>query len=275
MAKKLESVRDRRIVITGASSGIGEALALHWARQAAFLALVARRKAELERVANQVHSLGGKALVVPCDVAQRTEVFAAAQHILQSWGHVDVLVNNAGYGGHRSFLECPIEDIERMMQVNYLGTVYWTKALLPHMVERGEGWIVMMASVAGKLGVPDESAYAATKFAVVGLAEALSYEVEDAGVHVLTVCPGAIDTPFFDEQARQRMPAVAKRLMIPPERVVEAICRGLARAQHEVTVPAFIRISYIVRALVPSLLRRNTKRVAMPATPTPLQGRAQ
>lgn len=272
MGRKLESVRGRRIVITGASSGIGEALARHWARQGANLALVARRQAELERVAGQVRELGGQALVVPCDVAQRADVFAAAQQVLQTWGSVDVLVNNAGYGGHRTFLEWPIEDIERMMQVNYLGTVYWTKALLPSMAQRGQGWIVMMASVAGKLGVPDESAYVATKFAMVGLAEALSYEAEDAGVHVLTVCPGAIDTAFFDEETRQRMPEVARRMMIPPERVVEAVCRGLARGKHEVTVPGFIRLSYLARAIAPSLLRRSTKRVAMPSVSVPARG---
>ncbi len=261
---RLRSFRDRTVVITGASSGIGEQLALRCARDGARVALVARRRPELERVASLVQAAGGQALVLPCDVAQRHQVFTAAEQILQHWGAVDVLVNNAGFGAHRPFLDWPIEDIERIMQVNYMGAVYWTKALLPHMVQRGQGWIVMMASVAGKLGVPDESAYAATKFAMVGLAEALSYEVEDRGVHVLTVCPGAIDTPFFDEQARQRMPEVAKKLMIPPERVVEAICRALARGKYEVTVPGFIRLSYVVRALAPGLLRRNTKRVAMP-----------
>ena len=91
--------------------------------------------------------------------------------------------------------------MERMLRVNFLGTLYWTKALLPQMVERRQGWIVFVASVAGKLGVPEESAYAASKFAMVGFAEALSLEVEDAGVHVLTVCPGTVRTEFFDAEA--------------------------------------------------------------------------
>jgi short-subunit dehydrogenase len=267
---RLSSFRDRRVVITGASSGIGECFALRCAEQGAHVALVARRRDELERVAQAVRAAGGTPLVVPCDVASRNEVARAAQDILGEWGFVDVLVNNAGYGGHRPFLDWPIDDIERLMQVNYFGTVYWTKALLPHMLERRQGWIVMMASVAGKLGVPDESAYAATKFAMVGLAEALSYEVEDAGVHVLTVCPGAIDTPFFDEEARRRMPAVAKRLMIGPERVVTATCRALAAGKHEITVPGFIRLSYIVRVIAPGLFRWNTKRVATPPVAEPI-----
>src|SRR6185295_15719648 len=145
-----------------------------------------------------------------------------------------------GYGHHRRFLEWDLDDMERMMRVNFLGTLYWTKALLPQMAARRTGWIIFMASVAGKLGVPEESAYAATKFAQVGLAEALSIELEDAGVHVLTVCPGTINTPFFDAEALARMPPVAKRMMIEPERVVEAVFDGLARGKREVTVPRFI-----------------------------------
>lgn len=261
---KLESFAGIRAVVTGASSGIGELLAQRLAAEGAQVALVARRKAELERVAASISDRGGRALVVPADVARRDEVFAAAERILAEFGSVELLINNAGYGGHRRFIDWDIDDIERIMQVNYFGTVYWTKALLPRMIAERRGWIVMMASVAGKLGVPDESAYAATKFAQVGLAEALSYEVEDFGVHVLTVCPGAIDTPFFDEEARRRMPDVAKRLMIPPKRVVDAVIDALRAGKREITVPGFIRVSYIVRAIAPGVLRRNTKRVAMP-----------
>jgi hypothetical protein len=153
--------------------------------------------------------------------------------------------------------------MERIMHVNYFGALYWTKALLPQMVERRRGWVIFMASVAGRLGVPEESAYAATKFAMVGLAEALSMEVEDAGVHVLTVCPGAIDTPFFDEEAKRRMPAVSRRTMIAPEQVVEATIAALRRGKHEITIPRFIAAGYVVRALAPRFMRRNTKKTVL------------
>jgi hypothetical protein len=122
-----------------------------------------------------------------------------------------------------------------------------------------------MASVAGKLGVPEESAYAASKFAMVGFAEALSIELEDAGVHVLTVCPGTINTPFFDAEALEHMPPVSKRMMIEPERVVDATIDALARGKHEVTVPRFIATGYIVRTLAPGFMRRNTKRTTIDA----------
>jgi len=252
-------------VVTGASSGIGRLLALRLAGGGAQVALVARREAELQAVAADITQGGGSALVLPCDVADRAQVFAAAAQARAQLGAVDILVNNAGYGHHRRFLEWDLDDMERMFQVNFLGALYWTKALLPEMVARRSGWIVFMASVAGKLGVPEESAYAASKFAMVGMAEALSIEVEDAGVHVLTVCPGAINTPFFDAEALARMPPVAKRMMIEPERVADATLHALARGKHEITVPGFIATGYVVRVLAPGFMRRNTKRTTIDA----------
>lgn len=257
---RLTSYQGKRAVVTGASSGIGRLLSLRLAREGADVVLVARRRSELEEVAKEVESVGRRALVLPCDVGDREQIIAAAA-TLPSFGPIDLLVNNAGYGGHHSFLEWDIDDIERMLRVNFLGSVYWTKALLPAMVERRSGWIVMMASVAGKIGVPDESIYVASKFALVGLTEALSMEVENSGVHMLTVCPGAIRTPFFDARALARMPAVAKRLMINPEAVVDAIVAALARGEHEITVPRMIGMSYLVRALAPGFSRWQTKRV--------------
>src|SRR5438445_312234 len=132
---------------------------------------------------------------------------------------------------------------------------------------QGKSAVVTGASSAGKRGGPEGRAKAASKFAMVGLAEALSIEVEDAGVHVLTVCPGTIDTPFFDAEALERMPPVARRMMIQPERVVDAVIDGLARGRHEITVPRFIAAGYVVRAVAPGFMRRNTKRTTMGARP--------
>lgn len=252
-------------VVTGASSGIGRLLALRFAQLGARLALVARRRDQLDALAGEIRGLGRDVLVVPCDVADRAQVFAAAEQARAHFGTVDLLVNNAGYGHHRRFLEWDVDDIERMMQVNFFGSVYWTKALLPHMVERRRGWVVFVASVAGKIGVPDESAYVASKFAMVGLAEALSLEVEEAGVHVLTVCPGTINTEFFDDEALARMPPVARRSMIAPEPVVDGVIRALAHGRHEITVPRAIAAGYVVRALAPGFMRRNVKRTTIDA----------
>jgi short-subunit dehydrogenase len=261
----LTSFRGKGAVITGASSGIGKLLARRFAREGAQVALVARRESELQQLAAEIEQDGGRALVLPCDVADRREVFACAAQAVATLGSVDILVNNAGYGHHRRFLDWDLDDMERMLQVNFLGALYWTKALLSQMVERRTGWLVFVASVAGKLAVPEESAYVASKFAMVGLAETLSIELEDLGVHVLTVCPGTINTPFFDAEALERMPPVSRRMMIEPEAVVEATVDALARGKREITVPRIIAAGYVARALAPEFMRRNTRRTTIDA----------
>jgi short-subunit dehydrogenase len=265
MSTKLLSAAGLTCLVTGASSGIGRLLALRFARDGARLILVARRREELERLRSEIEALGGEALVLPCDVGKLEDVRRLCSRALDEFGVVDILVNNAGYGHHRPFVDWDIEDQENMMRVNYLGMMYFAKLLLPKMIEHGRGWVVFMASVAGKLATPDESAYAASKFATVGLAEALSLEVEDAGVHVLTVCPGAIRTPFFDAEALERMPPVAKRGMVDPEKLVDVVMRALRKGQHEVTYPYGIVSGYIVRALAPTFMRRQVKRVTLGA----------
>jgi len=240
-------------------------LSLRLAKEGARVALCARRAAELESLAAEIRAVGGEAHVLPCDVSDRAAVENVCAQALSQLGRVDILFNNAGYGHHRTFLEWDIADIERMMRVNYLGSVYFAKALLPQMVERRTGWVVFVASVAGKIGTPEESAYAATKFAMVGLAEALSIELEDAGVHVLTVCPGVIRTPFFDEEALARMPPVSRNQFVEPEKLVDAIFKALARGRHELTYPGKLAVAYVVKAVAPEFMRRQVKRTTIDA----------
>lgn len=250
----------RNVVITGASSGIGRVLAIRMAGAGARVALVARREPELEALAEEIRGEGGDALVLVCDVGDRDQVFAAAQRATVSFGGIDVLVNNAGYGHHRRFLEWDLDDMERVMRVNYLGSLYFTKALLPAMVEQGRGWLVFIASAAGRMAPALETAYAASKHAVVGLASALSLEVEEAGVHVLTVCPGAIRTPFFDDEALARLPEVARRQMAEPDALVEAIMEALTRNRRELTFPRWIASGYVAQTLWPSFFRGQLKK---------------
>jgi uncharacterized protein len=257
---KLSSYQGVRAFVTGASSGIGRLLALRLAALGARVALVARRGDALERLAGEIAGQGGEAFALACDVGDASAVEGAAARAVERLGGVDLLVNNAGYGGHRRFLDWSVDDIERMMRVNYLGAVYCTKALLPQMVERGRGWIVFMSSIAGKIGMPDETAYSATKFAMNGLAEGLSLEVEDAGVHVLSVCPGAVRTPFFGAADLERMSPATHRSMIEPEAVVEATLRALARGKRAITVPRSYAAVTVVGSVAPGFLRRQVKR---------------
>jgi short-subunit dehydrogenase len=264
--RKLSSFRGITALVTGASSGIGRLLALRLADEGARVALVARREAALEEVAAAIRERSGEALVVPCDVAERAQVFAAGERVAADFGAVDLLVNNAGFGDHRSFLDADLDAMERLVRVNFLGSLHWTKALLPAMVERERGWITFMASVAGKIASPGEAIYAASKFAMVGFAAALSMEVEDRGVHVLTVCPGAVRTDFFDAETLAAMPAVSQRSMVEPERLIDAIVKALAAGKREITFPRAIASAYVVGALVPGLLRSSVKRVTRGAS---------
>ena len=257
---RLRSYAGMRALVTGASSGIGRGLALRLAREGARVGLVARRADELEKLAGEIRASGGQAAVLPCDVADAAAVADTCARTLALWGGIDLLVNNAGYGHHRTFLEWELEDMERMMRVNYFGTLYFTKAILPRMVEQQRGWIVFVASVAGKIAPPEESAYAATKHAMVGLAASLSLEVEDAGVHVLTVCPGVIRTPFFDEEALSRMAPAAKNGMVDVDGLVDAMIDALARGKHEITHPGGIAPAYVIQAFAPEFMRRMVRR---------------
>jgi short-subunit dehydrogenase len=256
---RLTSFQGLSAVITGASSGIGRLLALRLADSGARVALVARRERELHELADEIESAGGEAVVVPCDVGDRDQALAAASRATDALGPIDVLVNNAGYGHHRRFLDWELEDMERVMRVNYLGALYFTKALLPAMVAAGRGWLVFVASAAGRIAPADETAYAASKHAMVGLASSLSLEIEDAGVHVLTVCPGAIRTPFFDDEALARLPAVARRHMAEPEDLVDAIMNALARGTRELTFPRWIATGYVAQVVAPSFFRGQLK----------------
>jgi short-subunit dehydrogenase len=248
-------------LVTGASSGIGRLLALRLAKEGARVALVARREAELEAVAAEIRALSGEALVLPCDMSDSSQVANSARLALEQFGAIDILVNNAGYVGQSTFLDWDIEDMERIMRVNYFGALYFAKALLPPMIERKSGWLVFISSVSGRIASPEKSAYAATKFAMTGFAEALSMEVEDAGVHVLTVYPGVIRTPFFTAQMLKDMPEKARNSMAEPEGLVDAILQALAKGKRELTYPGGLAAGYIVRALAPNFLRKQVKRV--------------
>lgn len=264
---RIDSFQGLQVLVTGASSGIGRALALRFAREGARVGLVARRREALEALAEEIQAAGGEARVLPADVGVPEEVERCAARACEGLGRVDLLVNNAGYGRHRGFLDWELEDMERMMSVNFLGALRFTKALLPGMVARRRGWIVFMASVAGKIAPPRESAYAASKFAMVGLASSLSHEVEAEGVHVLTVCPGVIRTPFFDAEALAAMPPVARRGMVEVEELVEAIFRALAKGRREITYPRWIAAGYVVQALLPGFMRRQVRRTTLDAVP--------
>ncbi len=183
--------------ITGASSGIGEALALQFAKDGAGLVLSARREDELKRVADRCVEAGlpeDHILVLPLDVTQWDALPGAVQTVLDRFGAVDLLVNNAGVSQRSLCKDTELAVYQKLMDVDVMGQVALTKAVLPHMLNRGSGHLAVTASVAGKVGVPQRSGYCAAKHAVMGFFDALRAEVEDEGLHVSTIVPGFIRT---------------------------------------------------------------------------------
>jgi len=256
--------RELVAIVTGASSGIGARLARDLAARGSRVALLARRGDRLETVAQEIRHAGGDAFPVRCDVADRAAVDAAVRQVIDRHGSVDLLVNCAGYGRHVLFKDHTVEDIERMMRTNYLGTVFAAKAVLPAMRTHGRGWIVNVASVAGRLAQPDEAAYSATKFAVAGLSEALAYELEPLGIRVLAVYPGLVRTEMITPAVLARLPQRVGTTAIEPAEVSRRVLAALERGRREITIPRWMGMAYVVRALLPGLHHRLTGRVRLP-----------
>ena len=244
-------------VVTGASHGIGRATAAALHDRGAAVGLLARSEGELEAA---VAALGPKAAYAVADVGDREQVERGLDRLADALGPPDILVNNAGIGGYAPMLEEDAETFERLMRVNYLGTVYATLAVLPAMAARRRGHIVNVASVAGRLGAPFEAAYSASKFAVVGLSESLAAEVHPLGIRVSIVNPGPVHTRFTEARGVPFQRAVPRPLAAA--RVADDVVGAIVHDRFEQTVPRWLRIGSITRALAPGLYRRGLVRAA-------------
>lgn len=187
-------LRGKSVLITGGSRGLGLVLAREAARQGARVAICARDPHELERARADLASRGARVFAFPCDVTDRTQVNELVRLVGQRFGGVNVLVNNAGVIQVGPVEEMTLADYEEAMNIHFWGPLYTTLAVLPEMRRRGEGRIVNIASIGGKIGVPHLVPYCASKFALVGLSEGLRAELAKDGIVVTTVCPGLMRT---------------------------------------------------------------------------------
>lgn len=189
-------LKNKICIVTGASRGIGRASALALAGEGATVCGAARTKADLDGLVAEIEKAGGTAMGVVTDVTDSASVKACVDQVVAAHGRVDILVNNAGMGGYRPFLEWSEEDYDRIMATNAKSTWLCCKEVIPHMLEAGAGQIVNVASVAGLQGYPSEAIYCASKFAQVGLSQALDREFFERGIKVSMVCPGGVETYF-------------------------------------------------------------------------------
>jgi dehydrogenase/reductase SDR family member 7B len=186
--------KDKVIWITGASSGIGEALVIELAKQKARLILSARREDELKRIANLTQLPELDILILPFDLNDTTHATALTAQIINKFGKIDILINNGGYSQRSAAIETKVEIDRQIMEVNYFAHVALTKAVLPYMKRQKNGHIIVISSIAGKFGFYLRSSYSAAKHALHGFFESLRLETETLGIKTLIVCPGKVKT---------------------------------------------------------------------------------
>lgn len=251
--------------ITGASSGIGEALAYAFAREGARLVLSSRRADELERVQRACERPDDH-IVVTLDLARTDTLPMAVGEVLARRGHVDILVNNGGVSQRALAKDASLAVERALMEVNYFGPVALTKALLPSMLKRETGHIVVVSSVMGYVGTPGRSTYAAAKHALHGWFDSLRAEVWRYGIKVTIACPGYVATAVSDNAVGPRgdkhgTTDTTHRDAITPEKCAAAIIRGVARGQEEIYVGGREVLGIYLKRFAPWLFSRIVRKM--------------
>ena len=235
-----QDLNGKVVVITGASSGFGKGAALKFTGAGASVVLAARRDQILEELARECEAAGGRALAVPTDVSKQEDVEKLAQAAVAQYGRIDVWVNNAGGAALGRFEEVPLADHVQVIGTDLLGTLFGSYFALRQFRQQEGGTLINVASVIGKVPAPYFASYAAAKHGVVGLDGALRQELKEnkvEGVHVCTVMPTSMDTPFFEHAANYTgHQAVPIPPVYDPQEVIYAIVRLAADPEDEVTV---------------------------------------
>jgi short-subunit dehydrogenase len=246
------SLSGRVAAITGASSGIGLACAKHLAREGAAVVLGARRVSLLEDTARQIREGGGRAAIAGTDVAREHDVHALVATAVREFGRLDIMICNAGFGYYGPIDETPAGVMQRMMDVNYMGTFYGAAAALPIFRKQNSGHLIFVSSIVGRRGVPNMGAYSATKAAQAGLAESLRAEFHGTPIHVTCVYPISTPTEFVDAMARDygyRISGLGPKQTV--DDVARAIVGAIERPRPEVYPHAKSRGLTILNALAP------------------------
>jgi short-subunit dehydrogenase len=246
--------QDRVVLITGASNGIGRCLALDLAERKAIVIGCGRSLDRLEALSTELQPRSPSSTVIKCDVAQLDQVRAMVTNVLSEFGKIDILINNAGVGMRKPFVETSIGVIEEIMRINYFGTVYCTHEVLPSMIARRSGHIVNISSVAGKIGTLNIAGYCASKFAMNGLSESLYHELTPLGINVSVICPGAVRTDF-NKAFADMPPKSPASLVISPEFVSAAVIKAIEGKRFEVVLPRSLALICWFKRMTPNLFR--------------------
>ena len=251
-------LRDKVVVITGASSGIGEAMAREYAKMGAKVVLGARREEELQRIAEEIKSEGGKVAFKGCDVVNEAECKALIECAVDNFGGIDVMICNAGLSMRALFDDCDLQVLHRLMDVNFWGAVNCTKYALPWL-QRSRGSLVGISSVAGIHGLPGRTGYSASKYALTGFLDTIRIENLKKGVHVMTACPGftASNVRFSaltaDGSQQGETPRNEAKMMTPEE-VAHLVARGIHRRKRLCLMEWEGRATHLLKKFFPALV---------------------
>lgn len=272
MSKTQTFFRGRAVLITGASSGIGEELAWQLGQAGAQLTLAARRKELLEKLAKRIvdapRAHGDKAapLVVQCDVTQDGSLQKAVEESVRHWGKLDVAIANAGFGVVGPLKKLTVEDYRRQFETNVFGVLRTIYAALPE-IEKSKGNIAIVGSVSGWAATPGASPYNMSKFAVRALANAITPELRLSGVKVTLISPGFVASDIrrvdnqgaFHEQAKEPMPAW---LIMPTDKAVRQILRAIARGKREAIITGHGKALVLLERFMPWVIRAVSRKMA-------------
>ncbi len=247
-------MKDKVVLISGASSGIGAWTAALLAEKGAIPILTGRNRARLEEEARRIK---GKCAYYVMDVTKQEQIDQTVEAIIRKYGKIDILLNNAGYGQFESFADMPAESFSAMMDTNYMGIVRCVKAVLPQMLKRGSGHIVNIASMAGKIPSAKSTSYTATKHAVLGFTNSLRMEMRPLGIAVSAVNPGPIDTAFFTlADPSGSYVSNVRWFMMKPRYVAKKIVSVMERRKEEVDLPLAAAIGIKLYGIVPRFADR-------------------
>jgi dehydrogenase/reductase SDR family member 7B len=255
--QKANRVKGKTVIITGASSGIGKALAERYAQAGSRLVLAARSLDKLEEVAAGIRARGGEAICVATDVTRYDDCARMVAAAISAFGSVDVLVNNAGISMRAMLMEADVSVIEQVMAINFTGTLYCTKAALPALLQ-SKGVIIGVSSIAGYVGLPGRTGYSASKHAMHGFLDAMRVELLKTGVHVLVACPGFTSSNIrntalgADGKAQKENPLDEQRLM-PAEQVADIIYQAALRRRRTVTMTTQGRLLVFLHKWLPGM----------------------
>src|SRR5260221_1117945 len=217
-----DKLKGKTAIITGASAGIGQACARALAGEGAKLVLTARRQDRLEKLKKEVEKAGTKAVIVTGDAREEETAVRTLKAAMDTFGRIDILINNTGVGSYRNLADTSAEDYDEMMDTNVRSTFLFTRHTVPVMLKQKSGLILMISSMAGLYGFGGEAVYCATKFAQVGFAQALDRELREKGIKVGAICPGGTKTEFALGKGRTEK-SVRESNMLDPEDVAGVV----------------------------------------------------